>query len=51
MAVTATERAVRILGGEGHSWEQPVERMCRDARVGQRSTTTRIRHAQYSGAG
>ncbi|XQE84088.1 acyl-CoA dehydrogenase family protein [Streptomyces microflavus] len=33
LAVTATERAVQTLGGEGHSREQPVERMCRDARI------------------
>ncbi|WP_324802364.1 acyl-CoA dehydrogenase family protein [Streptomyces cyaneofuscatus] len=33
LTVTATDRAVQILGGEGHSREQPVERICRGAEM------------------
>lgn len=33
VAVTATEKAVQILGGAGYSREHPVERMYRDAKL------------------
>lgn len=33
LAVTATERAVQVLGGAGYSREHPVERMYRDAKI------------------
>jgi alkylation response protein AidB-like acyl-CoA dehydrogenase len=33
LAVTATEKAIQILGGAGYSREHPVERMYRDAKI------------------
>ncbi|MFE0100286.1 acyl-CoA dehydrogenase family protein [Streptomyces sp. NPDC059009] len=33
LAVTATEKAVQVLGGAGYSREHPVERMYRDAKI------------------
>jgi alkylation response protein AidB-like acyl-CoA dehydrogenase len=33
LAVTATEKAIQILGGAGYSRDHPVERMYRDAKI------------------
>ncbi|MBB0245725.1 acyl-CoA dehydrogenase [Streptomyces alkaliphilus] len=33
LAVTATEKAIQVLGGAGYSREHPVERMYRDAKI------------------
>jgi alkylation response protein AidB-like acyl-CoA dehydrogenase len=33
LAVTASEKAVQVLGGAGYSREHPVERMYRDAKI------------------